>query len=636
MSTIPRLVISAPSSGHGKTAVTVGLLSALSARGYRATGFKIGPDHVDAAYLGLAAGRPGRNLDPRMVGAKRIGPLLRPRRRLAGHRRGRGHDGPVRRARRPHRQRVDRADLRAAARAGGAGRRRGAMGQSVAALVHGFRAYDELLWLGGVILNRVASRRHEQLLREALDDIGVPVLGALRRHALTDIAAAGVPLPSRHHGVAPVVHHNLDAVRAVRRLGEVVAGAVDIDRMIALARSRAQAHRRSVRAPRRRSPPRGPPRRRWPARPPPVIAVASPIRRPPSCSPPPAPRSSPSTRCATTVLPDGVDALLVGGALPEWYADELGFNSRLRAAVSVHAAAGQPIVAEGTGLVWLCRDFDGRPMCGVVDASARGTTSSVGYRQATARSSSVLLPVGAQVVGYKLHRTTITPRAGLQAAWTWAGGPAEGFVHRGVHASYLGLHWAGAPSIASRFVAATGAAVSPAQGQWTTPSTHPYGRPSVVPAAQAPSGSGSTLQFPAAATTTGPAANLTKTPAAVTRPVGGDPAAPVSAPGGFAAPGTGLAVSGSSPVSAPAAFSAPSTGPAVPGSSPVSAPGTVSASATFPAPATFSSPATFPAPGTGPAASPVSVPGPVSAPGGFAAAPPATYSPPAPWLARAP
>ena len=58
------------------------------------------------------------------------------------------------------------------------------MGQSVAALVHGFRAYDEMLWLGGVILNRVASDRHEQLLRDALDDIGVPVFGALRRRDL--------------------------------------------------------------------------------------------------------------------------------------------------------------------------------------------------------------------------------------------------------------------------------------------------------------------------------------------------------------------------------------------------------------------------------------------------------------------
>src|SRR5213595_1182221 len=76
MTAVPRIVIAAPSSGHGKTAVAVGLLAALRERGLHPAGFKIGPDHVDAAYLGLAAGRPGRNLDPRLVGAHRIGPLF--------------------------------------------------------------------------------------------------------------------------------------------------------------------------------------------------------------------------------------------------------------------------------------------------------------------------------------------------------------------------------------------------------------------------------------------------------------------------------------------------------------------------------------------------------------------------------
>src|SRR5256885_3350687 len=76
MTAVPRVVIAAPSSGHGKTAVAVGLLAALRARGLKTAGFKVGPDHVDAAYLGLAAGRPGRNLDPRLVGAATIGPLF--------------------------------------------------------------------------------------------------------------------------------------------------------------------------------------------------------------------------------------------------------------------------------------------------------------------------------------------------------------------------------------------------------------------------------------------------------------------------------------------------------------------------------------------------------------------------------
>ncbi|HET6215025.1 MAG TPA: cobyrinate a,c-diamide synthase, partial [Micromonosporaceae bacterium] len=76
MTAIPRIVVSAPSSGHGKTAVAIGLLGAFAARGLNPAGFKIGPDHIDAAYLGLAAGRVGRNLDPQLVGAQRVGPLF--------------------------------------------------------------------------------------------------------------------------------------------------------------------------------------------------------------------------------------------------------------------------------------------------------------------------------------------------------------------------------------------------------------------------------------------------------------------------------------------------------------------------------------------------------------------------------
>src|SRR6185436_9073591 len=89
-----------------------------------------------------------------------------------------------------------------------------------------------LTWLGGVILNRVASGRHEELLREALGDIGVPVLGSLRRRSLAEVR-----LPAREHGVVPVVHRSLDAVSAVRRLGEVISDSVDLDQVLVLARS---------------------------------------------------------------------------------------------------------------------------------------------------------------------------------------------------------------------------------------------------------------------------------------------------------------------------------------------------------------------------------------------------------------
>jgi len=460
LTAIPRVVVSAPSSGHGKTAVTIGLLAAFAARGLRPAGFKIGPDHIDAAYLGLAAGRVGRNLDPQLVGAHRIP-------RLFAHG-ARGADVAVLEGTMGLYDGLSgRTDVVSTAQISGELRApvllvvdAAAMGQSVAALVHGFRAYDEVTWLGGVILNRVASDRHEELLREALDDIGVPVFGVLRRRALATTGPTA--LPARGDGPVPVADRSLEAVRAVRRLGEAVLDTVDVDRILALARS---APALSVDA--------------WSPvdevgtveiGPRPTIAVAG------------GPglfygyeESVELLRAAggevvvvdplrDERLPDGTAALVVGGGLPESYADELAANVRLSADVATLARTGRPVIAEGTGFVWLCRDLDGRPMCGVFDASAQSSDVLViGYREATAHTSSPVAAVGARVTGYKHHRTQVSPRAGAAPAWTWSGGRPEGFVWRNLHASYLALHWAGAPEIARRVVAAAAAELAEAE-----------------------------------------------------------------------------------------------------------------------------------------------------------------------------
>jgi len=152
----------------------------------------------------------------------------------------------------------------------------------------------------------------------------------------------------------------------------------------------------------------------------------------------------------------------VGAGLPEGYAEELSANRRLCNAVAKFAHDGWPVVAEGVALPWLGRDFDGRPMCAVLDASATtGDQTVAGYREATAPTASYLAPAGARITGYKQHRAIVTPRAGAVPAWTWSGGNPEGFVWRQVHASQLGLHWAAAPEIAKRLVAAAIAGPGP-------------------------------------------------------------------------------------------------------------------------------------------------------------------------------
>ncbi|WP_327038576.1 cobyrinate a,c-diamide synthase [Micromonospora maris] len=475
MTVVPRLVFSAPSSGHGKNAVAIGLLAAFAEQGLDVAGFKIGPDQVDAAYLGLASGRPGRSLDARLVGSERLAPLLL-------HGAADADLAVVQGSMGLYDSLSGRGDTESTAAVATALRSPvvlvvdvAAMGQSVAALVHGFRAYDEQLWIGGVILNRVASSRHEALLREALDDIGVPVYGALRRQDLPPV------LPSRRHGVVPVVTGAGEATRAVRRLGEAVAATVDLERLLGLARS-APALGMPAWSPQ----PAAADDTAAPDRPRPVIAVAGgpggtfshvetvELLRAAGAD---VVTVNPFTDEA---LPAGTRALVVGGALPESYVEQLSANRRLCIAVAELARTGRPVVAEGAGLLWLAREVDGLPMCGVLDAiGSLRDGLVVGYREATAQSDSVIAVRGEVVVGHKEHQGVLSPRGGQRPAWSWAGGAPEGFVWRGVHASQLVPHWAAYPHLATRLVAAATA----------DPDAAPSAAPAVVPGPPAASGS---------------------------------------------------------------------------------------------------------------------------------------------------
>jgi len=159
-------------------------------------------------------------------------------------------------------------------------------------------------------------------------------------------------------------------------------------------------------------------------------------------------------------LPAGTRGLVVGGGFPELHAGALSANVGLRTAIAALAGSGGPIAAECAGLLYLSRELDGEPMCGVLDTgTAMRPRLTLGYRSAVALTDSVLAPAGTRVRGHEFHRTYALPGAGATPAWQWSAAGPEGFVSGSVHASYLHLHWAGSPALAERFVAACAAAV---------------------------------------------------------------------------------------------------------------------------------------------------------------------------------
>nr|WP_106981089.1 cobyrinate a,c-diamide synthase [Streptomyces fulvoviolaceus] len=507
-SSVPRLVIAAPSSGSGKTTVATGLMAAFASRGLAVSPHKVGPDYIDPGYHALATGRVGRNLDAYLCGAELVGPLFLHGARgcdlavvegVMGMYDGAAGEGEL--ASTAHVAKLLRAPVVLVVDASSQSR-------SVAALVHGFASWDPEVRVGGVILNKVASDRHEELLREALEQAGVPVLGVLRRVRQVDT-------PSRHLGLVPVAERQAAAVEAVAAMAAQVEAGCDLEGLLALARSAgalscAAWDAAEVLA---SSPPPPLPVPSLGAAPPdprigPEGASSSNAGRAKSASPafeergsgggapgdgngkgrrgrkhhaPDRLRVAVAGGAAFTFsyaehaellaaagaevvtfdplrdeqLPDGTAGLVIGGGFPEVYAAELSANEPLRKSVAALAESGAPVAAECAGLLYLCHELDGQPMCGVLDATARmDERLTLGYRDAVAVSDSVLAVAGTRMRGHEFHRTVVEPGSGPEAAWgvRTPKRRLEGFVQRGVHASYLHTHWASEPGVARRFV----------------------------------------------------------------------------------------------------------------------------------------------------------------------------------------
>ncbi len=457
---VPRIVVAAPASGQGKTTVAVGIMAALTRSGHVVAPGKVGPDYIDPGYHAVATGRPGRNLDPWLVGPERINPLmlhgfLTPRAAdiaviegVMGLFDGQiGQDGFASTA---HVARLTASPVVLVVDISSTSR-------TVAAIVQGLRHFDPEVVVGGVILNKAGSARHAQEARGAVEGIGVEVLGVLPR-------GAGIHMPSRHLGLVPAAER-ADATAALDRLAEQTAEHLDLARILQVAQRAPDVEVEAWSPPTRTT-------LATPAR----IAIAGgraftfryaeteELLRAAGCEPvifDPA---------RDAELPTGTSGLYLGGGFPEAHTTALAGNTRLLHEIRDAIGAGMPTVAECAGLLYLARSLDGAPMVGAVPATAAMAAQLViGYRSATLAVDSILGPAGVEVHAHEFHRTRTSPPHLGAGAWL-VDGAAAGFAldpagsgRATVHASYLHLHWAGEPSLAESFAdaatafAATGA-----------------------------------------------------------------------------------------------------------------------------------------------------------------------------------
>ncbi|MGB4190448.1 MAG: cobyrinate a,c-diamide synthase [Syntrophales bacterium] len=453
----PRIVIGGTGSGAGKTSLALGLVAALRRRGSRVQAFKVGPDFLDPSYLSIASGRPCYNLDGWMMGRDYVEKLvarvtadvdIAVIEGVMGLFDGAGHDSLE----------GSTAEIAAWLRApvllvadvyG--------MARSLAAVVKGFATFERKVRVAGIIANRCGSVRHGIMLAETLRASRLPPLvAAVPRGALP-------ALPERRLGLVTADSRNLTP-QALDELAGVFEHYSTLGEIVHMARSAPLLY---VEADRRAGQPAGV-----------RLGVARDAAfhfyyrdvldalEDGGCA------LVPFSPVADKTIPEGLDALYLGGGYPEELAAELAANGPMLASVRDFAASGRPIYAEGGGLMYLCREMetvDGRRhlMAGVLPAATKvhRALQALAYVDVTLKEDSLWGLAGESVRGHEFRHSALAANPSGVDGWrcvysmsrSRTDSPVEeGFCKGNILASYAHLHLAARPKALARFIASCG------------------------------------------------------------------------------------------------------------------------------------------------------------------------------------
>ncbi len=478
---IPRFVIAAPSSGSGKSTIATGLMAALS-RDHIVQGFKVGPDYIDPGYHTAAAGRVSRNLDTWMVPIDEVKATFAravtadPPAEIAIVEGVMGlFDGYEAKTESGSTAQVAKLIDAPVILVINVGK----MARSAGAIALGYRDFDPDLKVAGVICNNVGSEKHAMWVTEAIESIGLPVLGCIPR-------SEALRIPERHLGLQTAIERTAELQAFMDHAASLVVEHIDLVRVWELAAN---------------TPP-------YPDLTPALTRSSafdlSPLQNGegegelPSGSSEGGEVEFNSPRIAIahdeafcfyyednfdwlraagaeviffsplhdSTLPEGINGLYLGGGYPELYAAQLAENAAMQNSIRAAVESGMPTFAECGGLMFLTdsiTDLDGQihPMIGVVPGRAQmHGRLTMGYRQVTTARDTILLPEGEQTRGHEFHYSDWVDRPDdLPSAYAISPRAAEaiqmeGYAKNNVLASYVHLHFGANPDLATNFVRA--------------------------------------------------------------------------------------------------------------------------------------------------------------------------------------
>jgi len=446
-----RIVIAGLSGDSGKTFLSLGITRAFKEKGLNVAAFKKGPDFIDAAWLGTAAGSPARNLDTYLMPAEAIRRTLIAAARKASIAVIEGNRGLY--------DGVDSSGSHSTAELSKLIRAPVVLvldttkaTRTVAALILGCCRLDRDVEIAGVILNRVGTARQESVIRRAIREaVDLPVLGAVPR-------IREVELPSRHLGLVTAVEHPR-AEQAIENTARIARKYLDLDALVEIA----------GRSPRIEAPKRN---REERAAPPGVrIGVlrdrAFSFYYPENLE---ALENSGGDLIEISPLEDEalpeIDGLYAGGGFPEVFAQQLSANRNFREILKKRMTAGLPVWAECGGLIYLSRAVrtgEGEfPMVGVLPIITRQMSRPQGHGYVKARvdRENPFFETDLQLVGHEFHYTRLEEAdepfdtvMKLEKG-TGVGRGRDGILQGAGMAAYTHLHALGTPAWAPAFLKA--------------------------------------------------------------------------------------------------------------------------------------------------------------------------------------